>query len=177
MSASNVIKKRREEQAEKKRKAASTGGGASKKQRTKKEIMIRRSAIAGGVVLFLLLIVAACAPKKGSMKYGICLVYTELMIDFSHTLQINYVEEYSNRARIGFSHIDNFGQYSNDMIDCHYGNSPDGNTILTKIEFNREEIDEEKVKLFNNAIPAIIEYNPDLTLPRPIPDTLSALKK
>ncbi len=174
MSAAEGIQKRRAQLAKRASRKSSSG---QPKKLTKKQKRIRWASYAGGAILLLLIIIAGCTPRKGTMLYGVCLVFTERLVDYPSTLKVNYVEQYQMATRIGFSHIDPFGQFSTEMIECAYRTDPKMGLALDSILLNREEIDNEIVEEFNQGIPAIVKNSPDLTLPPPMPKELIDLKR
>ncbi len=179
MTADLGIKKRREAMAKKgfSEDSENSSRTATPKQLTKKQKLIKYGSIAGGLIFLILIIMAGCAPRKGTMMYGVCLVFTERMLTYPSTLQVNYVEQYPMATRIGFSFIDSFGQFSTKMIECSYRPDKQMGLAIDTVFLNRVEVDSDLVAEFNRGIPAIVKNPPDLTLPPPMPKELVALKK
>jgi hypothetical protein len=183
MSAFEGIQNKRKQIAKegyKKERPFSSGTKASPgqpSQQDKKRKYIKNASIAGGIVFLILIIMFGCAPRKGTMMYGVCKVFTERFVDFPSTIDIKYVEQYPMAVRIGFTQIDAFGTYSNQMMECSFRRDPAMGLAMDSAEYNREPLPEEQVENFNYGIPAIVKSPPDLTLPPPLPDNLIDLKK
>ncbi len=129
---------------------------------------------AAGFVIFILLIVLlvmfSCGPRQGTMLYGICKTYLEQSIPYPETMVPTNVEQYASATRIYYTSIDPFGQYKLEYIECTYKSDEQNNLIVDKILINRREEDADRIKLFNTSLRAIVESEPDLSLPRPYPD-------
>lgn len=140
-------------------------------------------SVIGGLFLFTLLLVKACEPAKGSFLYGACSSFLEQQIVFPETIEKNYVEQYSSGVRIYYSHIDGFGQYLTEFIECSFEQHPQNGVQLKAVVFNTIKrttqkipiknkgrlyaVEQKYIDLFNeaNSIDAIIGQEPDLTLP------------
>lgn len=134
----------------------------------------RGRVFAAGFTIFLLILIVlimfSCGPRQGTMLYGICKTYLEQSTPYPETLVPTNVEQYATATRIYFTSIDPFGQYKLEYIECTYKADAQNNLVVDKILINRREEDAEKVKLFNNSLSAIVESEPDLSLPEPYPD-------
>lgn len=176
MSSSGVQKRR--EQLLKQQSGRSRGGRPlSRKTLTQKQKITRWAIYAGVAVLLILIVIAACTPRKGTMLYGVCLVFTERILTYPTTLQVNYVEQYPMAVRIGFSHTDTFGQFKTEMIECTYRPDAEMGLAMDSVLLNRKEMDGELVSRFNAGLPMIVKNPPDLTLPPPMPEELVDMKK
>lgn len=137
--------------------------------------------VLGGIILTL---IQSCAPRQGSFLYGVCGTFLEKQIAFPHTLQHTSVEQYKQALRIYFTHIDSFGQYQFEMIECTFRQDPEKGFLLNQVFFNyvksiteKERIPgkgrlyavrQEVIDLFNqsNSAKTIMSQNPDLSLPQ-----------
>lgn len=125
-----------------------------------------------GIFLLLVIVISifSCGPRKGTILYGICKTYLEQAIPYPETIKPTNVEQYPSATRIYYTSIDPFGQFKLEQIECVYAQDPNGNLLVQKILMNRQEVDADKVKSFNESLSAIIAGKPDLTLPEPMPD-------
>lgn len=145
----------------------------------------------GFVFLLIVILLFSCGPRKGTMQYGICKSFLELVLPYPHTIKSNIVEQYSSAVRIYFTHTDAFGEYRLNMIECAFANDEfTGQGFVKDIIFdnfldiaeiepikgNRYKVKQEILDEFNVSIPAIAASEPDLTLPPRMPDTLRGLK-
>lgn len=134
-----------------------------------------------GLTIFILVIVLisvfSCGPRKGTMLYGICKTYLEQVVAYPETIVPTNVEQYPSATRIYYTSVDPFGQFKLEQIECVYAQDPNGNLLVQKVLLNRREDDAEKVKAFNASLPAIVEAEPDLTLPEPQPDINQILEE
>lgn len=130
----------------------------------------------GALLLIILLSVFACQPRKGSILYGICSAYLEQQIPYPETIRHGRVEQYPKAVRIYYTHIDAFGQYQLEMIECSFIQDPVKGAQIEKILHNRDEVDQEKIRKFNISLSAVMAGEPDLTLPPPMAHALRGLK-
>lgn len=173
-----------------------TASDSKDKKQSKKELLVRfkkyittpqgmkRVGIAFGIMFFIFLVMKACEPAKGSILYGVCGSFLEQQIEFPETIEKNYVEQYSAGVRIYYSHIDGFGQYLTEFIECSFENVPQKGTQLQGVVFNTIKastkktpvknkgrlyaVEQKYIDLFNesHSLEAIAEQpNLDLTLP------------
>ena len=141
-------------------------------------------SIIGGLFLFVLLMLKACEPAKGSIRYGICSAFLEQQIVFPETIEQNYVEQYSSGGvRIYYSHIDAFGQYLTEFIECSFAQTSQNEMVLNGVVFNTIKrttkkmpiknkgrlysVEQKYIDRFNKSysINIISSQEPDLTLP------------
>jgi len=59
-------------------------------------------------------------PFQGSMLFGICKVFLEQQVQFPHTLRLSVAQEFQQSARIWYSHVDAFGAYRLEPMECFY---------------------------------------------------------
>jgi|GEM_PF-861877 len=146
------------------------------KKRDKRKISLKR-----GMYLVAILIVGyginlLFKPFQGDMKFGICRVFLEQQLNFPDTLRLSTVQDFGESVRIWYSHIDAFGAYRLEPLECFFRADENYGAALEYVTIGRREVDPDKVARFNKSIPAIFAYPPDLTLPTGFPDTLNDLK-
>jgi hypothetical protein len=147
----------------------------SKKQLAKKK-RFKYGLIAGGVLLLGYGVFWMMKPYEGSIAWGICKVFVEGMVRYPQYLRFSTVEEFETSVRIWYTQIDSFGEYRMDQVQCYYKQDPERGTIVDKVLLNRREVDRKMVDDFNRALPTIISFPPDLTIPAPLPDSLQDLQ-
>lgn len=177
MSVEDAIARRRKAAARSEarvRRASSGGGGKPKAKASWWKI----AALGiGGVSLFSLVIYVATAPKKGGPMLGICKVFVERLVPYPTTLQYQFIEQYPKAVRVGYTHIDAFGQFRLDMAECGFRPDTKAGAVLDSVLLNREDLDAALVERFNVGLPSIVANMPDLTLVPPLPDDLLELKR
>ncbi len=131
----------------------------------------------GGLLLIILLMMFACGPSQGTMMYGMCGTFLELHVRYPTTLKHSYVEQYPAAVRIGYTHVDGYGQLTLNMIECKFRQDPKTGMAIEAVLLNRKELGKEKVEKFNHSIGAVVTYPPDLTLPPPLPTELVDLRQ
>ena len=133
-----------------------------------------------GLLLFTLLIVKACEPAKTTILYPICSAFAEKNVPFPETIQHSLVEEYSSLSvRIYYAHIDGFGQYLTEFLECSFGQDEQRGLFLNAAIYNTVngvtkkvplknkgrlyQVEQQYVDLFNQSqIPMIIrEMDPE----------------
>lgn len=157
-----------------------------KKQKQRKK-QIKYGIIFGILVLLGYGISRLFIPYQGHQTFAICKTFLELNVQYPTTIRLSEAFTRGNKVRIWFSHLDGFGQYKIQQIQCIYG--PDeklpyklesvaiSSVTITSENRDRWEIDAEKIKLFNKAVmPFLITYDLDLTLPWPLPNRIRDLK-
>ncbi|GEM_PF-2736255 len=136
------------------------------------------------LLIAVMLIMKACEPAKGSALYGTCSAFLEQQIQFPETIEHNYVEQYSTGAvRVYYSHIDGFGQYLTELVECSFGWNAQDQLEMKSVIFNTIKestrkkplknkgslyaVEQEHIDAFNKSlsIEAIMGAEPDLTLP------------
>lgn len=142
--------------------------------------------IGGLVFIFIFFVlVQSCTPRKGTLLYGICKSFLEQQIPYPHTIYYARVEQYRKALRIYYNHLDSFGQYQREMIECSFFQDPvkgvqveaiyiDAIKPITKKERapgkgRLYQVEKKYIDLFNNSLSpsAIMSQEPDLTLPAP----------
>ncbi|HPD83040.1 MAG: hypothetical protein R3D88_03915 [Alphaproteobacteria bacterium] len=153
----------------------------------KEKLFGTQGLITGSVIFGLLFIIViifqSCAPRKGTILYGLCSAFLEQQIPFPETIKHTSVEQYPKAVRIYFTYIDGFGQYQFEMTECSFKNDAQNNILLDRVFFNyikditeKErvagkgrlyEVKKDSIDLFNRSqSPAvIISQDPDLSLP------------
>ena len=115
-------------------------------------------------------------PFQGSMLFGICKVFLEQQVQFPHTLRLSVAQEFQQSARIWYSHVDAFGAYRLEPMECFYIPDEVTGAKFEYVTVGRRQLDPDIIERFNRSIPVILQNPPDLTLPQGFPDTLNALK-
>lgn len=132
------------------------------KKRKKKFINI---GLAIGALLFVGLLVRACKPPEAGIGFGICSTFLELNTAYPHTLRYNNLESSQTAVRIYFTHIDPFGVYRQEMIECTFVADPTQGIRLSEVKRNRRQVDPVVVRAFNITLPTIMGSNPYLVAP------------
>lgn len=140
---------------------------AQKPGRFKKEDVEKfiKYAVIGGFVLIIVMMVYSCQPKKGSMGYGICSTFLELNTTYPHTLEFSDVEFSQTAVRIYFSNVDAFGEFKHEMIECTFAPDEKMGMRLSEVKRNRNPMDAQTIKEFNETLPTIVESDPYRLLP------------
>ncbi len=163
-------------------------GKISEEKQLKRKKQIKYGSILAVIVVLGYLFSRLFIPYQGHQTFAICKTFLELNVEYPSTLRLNEsVTRGGNKVRIWFSHIDGFGQYKIQQIECIYG--PDetlpyvlesvaiSSVTITDDNRDRWEVDADKVRLFNKAaLPYLINADLDLTLPWPLPTRISELK-
>ena len=140
------------------------------------------SASVFGLLFLIFIIVQSCAPRKGNILYGMCMSFLELQVPFPDTIQPKEIEFYRKGARIYFTHLDGYGEYRLETIECAFEQDPQKGVQLDSAYFNyvkastnKERIvgkgrlyavKQEEIDLFNKSLsPAAILQDIDLSLP------------
>lgn len=144
--------------------------------------LITTTVVIMGVVL-LLTIIQSCTPKKGTILYGLCGAFLEQQILFPETIKHTRVEQYRKAVRIYYTHIDGFGEYQLEMIECSFIQDPAKGVQLESVFIDSIKESTEKsrtpgkgrlykvkqdyIDKFNNSLSpaAILKNNPNLILP------------
>ncbi len=136
-----------------------------------------------GLLLLTLLIMKACEPKKGSILFGICSAFAEQNVAFPETMKNDYVEQYSSGVRVYYHHIDAFGQYKTEFVECTFEKHPQKGLMLKAAIYNTVkeitektplknkgrlyQVEQQYIDRFNaSSSPFVVQQSePDLTLP------------
>lgn len=123
-------------------------------------------------ILILLFLILWYFPYYGTMKYGICRTYVELNEPYPQSIQfVDAVEDpYANSVTIAYKKVDPFGLEAMNDILCTFDTQEDGTLLLKKVDINgRKRLypqeDPERIKKFNETLPAINAYPPSLIMP------------
>lgn len=151
---------------------------AVQKKKGRKKRKKKKWAIIGLVfAIFTWFLIWLFSPLTGTMAYGICRVFLEQNVQYPPHLRLSQVEQFSNWVRIWYIRLDAFGEHRMEPIQCYYRRDEElGYSLLEKVTIRRQEVDREKIEKFNKTIPILLAHPPDLTLPRPLPDTLKNLR-
>ena len=158
-----------------------------KKTDFKKKLLGTEGIIAGcvifGLIFLVVIIVQSCTPRKGGVIYGMCGAFLEQQVTFPETISHTSVEQYPRAVRIYFTHIDGFGQYQFEMVECAFIQDAQKGIQLERAFFNYiksitetervagkgrlYEVKQEHIELFNRSgSPETIRaYKPDVSLP------------
>lgn len=151
------------------------GGKKPKKKMTAAQRAKKRKIqkmIAGGVFLLLVVVIwFGMQPLQGTMDYGICRTYAELHANNPQGMRVISYENYGRAWKIFYTYTGQYGEQRSNIIDCTFGNDPQGQIIAHNIKINRTDITEEQLELFNKSIPAIVKGKPNLAIPRPLEET------
>jgi hypothetical protein len=154
----------------------------------KKKATSTEGIIYGSIIVVILFIITttvqSCMPRKGNILYGICGEFLNLQIPYPHTINKTQVEFYGGRAvRIYYTHIDPFGEYRLENIECAFKQDPEKGLVVETIYFDevndvtkktrvpgkgkRYEVTRENLDNFNETLSpwAIANSEPDLTIP------------
>lgn len=143
---------------------------------TPKKKLKLKSFFYGFGVLFVLFLVWGFMPLQGTIYFGICKTFLELRLQYPSTIKYRSVDDFGNSVRIGFVHIDGFGEFRFENIQCYFELDETGQIRMSQAKINRRDIAEEHVTAFNPAIPGLVANPPNLSLPPWIPDNLSDLQ-
>lgn len=151
----------------------------AQKDRRKKRVKHMGYATVG-LIAFYFFAQWLVTPFQGGLPYGVCKTFLELQVRYPHTLQLSTVDESLKdgmAVRIHYAHIDSFGEYRLDQMDCTFQPDETMGAKLESVFINRlHEVDPEKVAAFNAAIPGLVANPPNLDLPTEIPDTIEHMQ-
>ncbi len=98
-----------------------------------------------GLLLITLMVMKACEPAKASILYPVCSAFVEQNVSFPETIEYNVVEQYSTSIRLYYAHIDTFGQFLTEYIECSFAEDPNRGLFLRAVVYNTvKEITEKK---------------------------------
>ena len=147
---------------------------------TTKNIVI--GVVAFIVLSLILMIISASTPAKGNILYGMCSKFLEMQLPFPETIQQKEIELYAAGVRIYYTHLDGFGEYRLEMVECAFNQHPERGVQMKDVFFNyvkpateKERIagkgrlyrvKKENIDLFNRSkSPAAILEDIDLSIP------------
>ncbi len=134
-------------------------------------------------IFLIVIIVQSCTPRKGSILYGLCQSFLELQVPFPQSMNHSYVEQYPTAVRIHYNHIDAFGEYQIEMIECTFRQDPTLGVQMDRAFFDHikditqkerskgkgrlYEVQKKYIDLYNKSgsPAAIMSQDPDLSLP------------
>ncbi len=152
--------------------ASLKAGKSGVNQRVTRKKRTRFALIIIGCIATYYLFTWLFAYQKASMSFGICKVFAELYVEYPTEFEVSYLQRIGKTMRIWFVHHDSFGNRQFDTMDCEYKRTDDGRTILDEVSINRRPLDPKIVEKFNNSLPALFAFPPDLTYPRGLPKDL-----
>ncbi len=150
--------------------------GLKQQQKLKKKNRMKLVGAGVALILVILIIRWGFAERQGSMAYGICKVFLELNTQYPDTIYVSTVEEFGKSVRLWYTQTDSFGEYRMQPIRCYFKQDEAYGFILEKVTVRRTELDQAVVERFNKSIGTILQNPPDLTLPRPLPNSLKNLQ-
>jgi hypothetical protein len=130
----------------------------------------------------LVMIVTSCTPPKGNILYGMCAKFLELQVEYPTSVQHKDIELYPKGTRIYYTHVDSYGDYRVEYIECTFEQDPVRGVQLEDVFFNyikpatfKERLEDkgriyqarpDVIQLFNqsNSAKAILE-DIDLSIP------------
>ncbi len=150
---------------------------ASKGRKKKKPIKLYIGL--GVAALLVLLIIWGMQSPKGGPHYVLCKTFAEMDLTYPSTMKVSEYKKLGRHARVYYTYTDAFGIYKLSMIRCSFKKDPSGaiSTVMDKITIDRREIDLETINRFNKTGQIILDTKPDDTLPYPLGNDLSALKR
>jgi hypothetical protein len=156
--------------------AALASSSIQVKRNAERKKQFKYGAIGAGILIVGGVVYLGLQPFQGTMAFGICKVFLEGTTRFPQYLRLSTVEEFETSVRIWYTQVDSFGATRMEPIQCYYKQDPERGTIVDKVLINRRDVDPKVVDNFNRALPAILGYPPDLTIPYPLPDSLQDLQ-
>lgn len=89
-----------------------------------------------GLIFLVVIIVQTCTPRQGNILYGMCREFLTLQLPFPHTMQQNTLAFYPSGVRIYYTHIDGFGEYQLEMVECAFYQDPTNGVQIENVFFN-----------------------------------------
>ena len=136
------------------------------------------------VVLFIITItVQSCTPRKGNILYGMCSEYLKLHIPYPDTIKMTQIDFYRKAVRIYYTHIDAFGEYQLEAVECVFYQDEERGVQLENVFYDNVkevtkktrapgkgklyEVTKENIDLFNNSRSpaAMMAIENDLIIP------------
>ena len=146
--------------------------GKKKKKKTWRNIAL-------GVLAFISLIVwYGFQPLTGPVEIGICRTFIELQLRYPHTMRLARTDQYQDIFRLYYTYTGPFGEHRSSLAECRSTIDPaTGQPAMTSIKIDRVELEEEKLRRFNQTIPFILQNNPSLVIPPPYTGDLNDLRR
>lgn len=140
------------------------------------------SSISFALLFVIVIIFQSCTPRQGNILYGMCLSFLELQLPFPETIEPKEIEFYRAGTRIYYTHLDGFGEYRLETIECTFRQDPDKGVQLENAYFNyvkpstykkriqgkgrQYAVRDDVIQLFNDSrSPAAILEAIDLSIP------------
>lgn len=136
------------------------------------------------VVIFIITItVQSCMPKKGNILYGMCSEFLKLHIPFPDTIKLTQIDNYRKAVRIYYTHIDAFGEYQLENIECVFFQDAQKGVQMESVFFDtvkpatkttrvpgkgrKYEVTKENIQMFNKSLSpaAMLSVDDDLIIP------------
>ncbi len=149
------------------------------KKHTEKKKKQKKMIFYGSIVFTLVAFVYwGMQPIKLGIKYGICKVLAEQLVEYPTTLRYSSVSEdaKTNSLEMWFTHTDSFGQLKLERMFCFYEQDEAGNLRISEAIIGKREIPSARLELFNFSIPSIIANPPNMDIPAPLPNDLENLE-
>lgn len=131
----------------------------------KKKKLIKRIVI-GILAFFTLILWWGLQPPRGTIEYGACKTFVELRLRYPNTFRLSSLVNFDQSLRLYFTYVDPYGETKMDVIECTFRSDPETGFALDAIAYNRRLVPQDEVERFNQTIPAILAYPPDLIIPR-----------
>lgn len=147
-----------------------------KKKKSKKNLWRK---IGLGFLAFIVFIVwFGMQPLTGPVQVGICRTFIEMNLRYPHTLKLTKTDQYQDSLRLYYTYTGPFGEHRSSLTECRFAADPaTGQPMITKIKTDRVDIDPEKVRLFNQTIPSIVQHEPNRIIPPPYTSDLNDLRR
>lgn len=175
-------KKKEEEQANKVEptqdeiEAALARSKLAEAEKAKKKKMFKLGGSVAGIALIGWAGYYLFKPYEAGMTYGICKTFLELHVQFPQDLRLSTVDDLGASVRIWYTQLDAFGEYRMESIQCYFRPDDVTGAALEKVTINRREVDPKEVEEFNESIGVVLAAPLDLTIPKPLPDSLENLQ-
>lgn len=136
------------------------------------------------VVLFIItIIVQSCAPQRGNILYAMCSDFLKLHIPYPTTIKETRVDFYRKAVRIYYTHIDAFGEYQLETVECSFFQDENLGVQLESVFYDSVkevtnkvrtpgkgkvyEVTRKNIDLFNKSRSpaAMLSLEPDLIIP------------
>lgn len=136
-----------------------------------------------GLVFVIMIIVQSCTPRTGNILYGMCSQFLQMQLQFPETIKHKDIELYRKAARIYYTHIDGFGEYQLESIECAFYQDDVKGVQLESVFFSKVKevtsksrtagkgslyaVEKKYIDRFNESRSpaAIMGAEPDLTIP------------
>lgn len=138
----------------------------------------RRRMIVGGFFVFMLLVWWGVQAGKASKEYAICKAFIELHQVYPPSMNIIQIDPFDESMRIYYTIRNSHGATMASMVECIFRPDKTTGIALDSVMVDLEPFGTpEEIQRFNYSIPAIMEGDPDLSLPPRQGDTIESLKR